>query len=171
VFSIDTHTLGDGLHTISWNVTDNLGSANGVSSRFFTVLNGSGLFAGLTAAPAMPAVRAALEASVGRAVLGRRGFDLDAPLVLYQPGRDGVVVVNARELDRIELQTDAAIGYLVANGRLEALPAGAHLATDGTFTWQPSAGFVGAYEFVFDPDSAPLHVRVVLTPGPSRLRP
>jgi alpha-tubulin suppressor-like RCC1 family protein len=159
VFSIDTTTLTDGLHTISWTVTDNLGSTNGVGSRFFWVLNGSGLKAGLAAAPS-----AALEIAAGRAVTGRQGLDLDVPLALYWPGADGVVEIPLKELGRIELQAGASTGYLVVNGRLEPLPAGAHLARDGTFTWQPSAGFVGAYELVFDPDVAPLKIRVTIRP-------
>ncbi len=158
VFSLDTRTLADGLHTISWIVTDNLGSANGVGSRFFSVFNGSSLRAGVLAADRESS---AVEDS-GRAVLGRRGFDLDAPLTLYQPVADGLIVVHIHELDRIELHTGAANGYLVSGGRLAPLPAGARLAADGTFTWQPAAGFVGAYDFVFDPDGAPLRVRVVV---------
>ena len=39
---IDTTTLTNGLHTISWTVTDSLGVTEGIGSRFFTVANGSG---------------------------------------------------------------------------------------------------------------------------------
>ena len=39
---IDTTTLTNGLHTISWTVTDNLGITEGIGSRFFTVSNGAG---------------------------------------------------------------------------------------------------------------------------------
>ncbi len=39
---IDTTTLTNGLHTISWTVTDSLGVTEGIGSRFFTVTNGSG---------------------------------------------------------------------------------------------------------------------------------
>jgi hypothetical protein len=36
------------------------------------------------------------------------------------------------------------------NGELRALPAGSHLDTDtGTFSWQPSAGFIGTYPLLF----------------------
>jgi hypothetical protein len=156
VFALDTTTLADGLHTIAWIATDTIGSSSGVGSRFFSVLNGT-LSAGVVAG-----VRASsVVASSGRAVLGRAGLDLYAPLKLYYPDASGTVVVHVTELERVELQTDAKVGYLVANGRLEPLPAGAHLASDGTFTWQSAAGFVGAYDFVFDPDGVPLRVRVV----------
>ena len=39
---IDTTALTDGLHTISWVVTDNQGSSEGIGSRYFTVANSSG---------------------------------------------------------------------------------------------------------------------------------
>ncbi len=45
---IDTTTLTNGLHTISWTVVDNQGAIEGIGSRFFTVSNGAGA---LTAAP------------------------------------------------------------------------------------------------------------------------
>jgi Divergent InlB B-repeat domain/Beta-propeller repeat/Viral BACON domain len=40
-FFLDTTTLSNGLHTLSWSVIDNAGRADGVGSRFFTVLNGA----------------------------------------------------------------------------------------------------------------------------------
>ena len=39
---IDTTTLTNGLHTISWTVVDNRGAIEGIGSRFFTVSNGAG---------------------------------------------------------------------------------------------------------------------------------
>jgi glucose/arabinose dehydrogenase len=39
----DSTALANGVHTISWVVTDDVGSASGIGSRFFTVSNGSGL--------------------------------------------------------------------------------------------------------------------------------
>ena len=46
-YILDTTRLANGLHTISWVVTDNLGNSEGIGSRFFNVQNGS---AALTAA-------------------------------------------------------------------------------------------------------------------------
>jgi len=39
VFTIDTTTLSNGVHTIFWVVTDNQGRADGIGSRYFWVLN------------------------------------------------------------------------------------------------------------------------------------
>jgi len=38
-YYIDTTQLANGLHTIAWVVTDNLGAATGIGSRFFMVMN------------------------------------------------------------------------------------------------------------------------------------
>ena len=38
---IDTTTLSNGMHTIAWTVTDNLGSTEGIGSRYFRVSNGT----------------------------------------------------------------------------------------------------------------------------------
>ncbi len=39
---LDTTALTNGMHTISWIVTDNQGATEGIGSRFFTVSNGAG---------------------------------------------------------------------------------------------------------------------------------
>jgi hypothetical protein len=39
VFMLDTTTLANGLHTISWGVTDSAGHSQGIGSRFFRVRN------------------------------------------------------------------------------------------------------------------------------------
>jgi glucose/arabinose dehydrogenase len=38
-FYLDTTTLANGIHTIAWSVTDNLGRADGIGSRYFWVQN------------------------------------------------------------------------------------------------------------------------------------
>jgi hypothetical protein len=38
-YYIDTTTLSDGIHTISWTATDSAGHAQGLGSRFFNVQN------------------------------------------------------------------------------------------------------------------------------------
>jgi hypothetical protein len=43
VFALDTTTIVNGLHTISWAVTDNFGVTSGIGSRFFTVSNGAAI--------------------------------------------------------------------------------------------------------------------------------
>ena len=102
--------------------------------------------------------------------MGRRDLDVRAPYQRYDAGADGVIAIDAEELDRIELQLGAgATAYARVDGALKPLPIGSHLEpADGTFTWQPGAGFVGAYDFVL----AGRDVRIVLHPkGSGRVGP
>jgi hypothetical protein len=172
VFTFDTRTLANGLHTIAWAVTDNRGGTQGVGSRYFTVANGSGV----TAATASAGVSAHSVASSAPAVVtplvGRRGFDMNAPLRTYRPNANGVVVVQAEELDRIELHTGATKASLVTPSGLEPLPIGAGLDADGVFRWQPGVAFVGPYNFAFSGTDGNRQVRIVLNPkGSGRVGP
>jgi hypothetical protein len=162
VFAVDTTTLANGVHTIAWSVTDAQGGAAGVGSRYFTVANSS-LMAGLSSSSATSGLMAT-GAGPGSALWGRRGFDLDAPFVLYRPDAQGVVTVQADELDRIELRTGTTDAALRSASGWQPLPPGAHLDADGTFTWQPGLAFVGRYDFVFDPSGNSIRVRIVLNP-------
>jgi hypothetical protein len=38
-FTLDTRTLSNGLHTIAWSATDNMGHTDGIGSRYFWVQN------------------------------------------------------------------------------------------------------------------------------------
>jgi hypothetical protein len=172
VFTFDTRTLTDGLHTIAWAVTDNMGGSAGVGSRYFTVANG----AGVAAAPVSAGVSAQSVASsasvVATPIVGRRGFDMDAPLRTYRPNAKGVVVVQAEELDRIELHSGASKASLVTPAGLEPLPIGAGLDADGVFRWQPGVAFVGPYNFAFSGTDGVRQVQIVLNPkGSGRVGP
>jgi hypothetical protein len=71
------------------------------------------------------------------------------------------------------LRVGATAGELRVAGGLAPLPAGARLdPKDGTFTWQPGVGFVGAYDFVFVTPAGPRALRIVLHPkGSGRVGP
>ena len=73
VFSVDTTTLANGLHTIVWAVTDDQGRADGIGSRFFNVLNGgSSLTAADRRCGRRPRRRRRAVAAVGGAFGGAR---------------------------------------------------------------------------------------------------
>lgn len=193
VTTIDTTALTNGVHTIAWLVTDNQGAASGIGSRYFTVSNGSpsldpaqvaGDSTRITASarrsiPPAASVRS-LEMDLdavpvdGAPVMGRRGYDVAAPLRTYaiQGGR---ATVHAEEIDRIELRLSTTSGhrysgYLRSGAALVRLPIGSSLnASSGQFTWAPGVGFVGTYDFVFlrssgDRTVARQEVRIVLHP-------
>jgi hypothetical protein len=159
VFTFDSRTLSNGVHTIAWLVNDNLGRPAGVGSRFFTVSNSS-----LVAAP-VTAPTAALQAAARGALEGRRGVVADAPLTTYEADADGVITIEAEELDRIELKTGATAGHLVTPAGPAPLPIGSRIdPEDGTFTWLAGVGFVGRYDFVFDTPAGRRDVTIVLHP-------
>jgi hypothetical protein len=172
VFTFDSRTLADGLHTIAWAVTDNMGGTAGIGSRYFTVANGTSVTAAAVSAGVSAQSVASAAPAVARPLVGRRGFDLDAPLRTYKPNANGVVVVQAEELDRIELHTGASKASLVTPSGLEPLPVGAGLDADGVFRWQPGVAFVGPYNFAFSGADGARQVRIVLNPkGSGRVGP
>ena len=183
VAAFDTTTLGDGLHTLAWVVTDNQGSASGIGSRYFTVSNG----AGLTHDPAPATQGSRLAAVEDRSiaadvtpaiVMARRGFDPSAAFQSYHAGAGGVITIQSEELGRVELQLDgvepgsrfsgAWTGHLRASDGLAPLPPGSALSS-GAFTWQHGVGFLGTYDLVFVRSGgggpvARRDVRVVINP-------
>jgi Tol biopolymer transport system component len=147
----DTRQLTNGLHTISWTVTDNQGAVEGIGSRFFTVSNT--LLSKVTAAMSAQ-TPAAVEATPLETspLVGRRGWDLDAPYGLFEAGATGVTVIRSEEVNRVELRLGDGeyTGYLRTPSGLVPLPIGSRLdVTTNTFTWAPGVGFVGRYDFVF----------------------
>ena len=125
-FMIDSTTLSNGVHTISWGVTDNAGNAEGIGSRYFTVVNGatessvtverssstqsamgqalevrtSAAIGDSTGAPAVSLLT--LPAS-HTPVYSRTGFDQTAPLNLVETDGTGVSIVDASPVTRFQL--------------------------------------------------------------------
>jgi beta-lactamase superfamily II metal-dependent hydrolase len=157
VYSFNTATLANGLHTIAWSVSDSAGRNEGIGSRFFNVLNSgadvpvggrtfrSGGSAGsedpasetqmLADAPAQvlgQALSLATRTPVTSGVYGRTGFDLAASWQQMQANEDGRYTVRLPEMGRLELWLGDAVetGYLVANGTLRSLPTGSALRTE-----------------------------------------
>ena len=157
---INTTTLTNGLHTISWTVVDSQGAIEGIGSRFFTVSNGAGALTAAVegagsrrAAPTAEDIAAAPQDDAP--VLGRRGWDLEAAWRWYGVGRAGRAVIRGEEIDRFELalgdHPDARYtGHVRVGAVVAPLPIGSRLeASTGSFTWAPGVGFVGTYDLVF----------------------
>jgi hypothetical protein len=179
-FHFDTTQLANGVHTIAWAVADNAGNAEGIGSRYFTVMNGAS-----TSSVTLEAASSFLTASGGGEdvrrsanagaltwqpadalagvstspvpVYRRDGFHPSAPLELVDADARGVAALSTREAGRVILTLGSPVegqggyeGYILADGRLEPLPAGAFLdARSGEFYWNPGAGFAGTYDLVF----------------------
>ena len=69
----DTTLMDNGLHTISWAVTDNAGAIEGLGSRFFTVTNG---ISAVTAASTRRELAGDIEARAARDDAARRSARL-----------------------------------------------------------------------------------------------
>ena len=132
-FSLDTTTLANGVHTISWVVYDNAGRGDGIGSRYFTVLNnGNSAIAG------------------------------EEPVFVPPGGPAEHLEVEMEELGRIELPIGAWKGYSVVNGERRPLPVGSSLK-GGVFYWQAGLGFLGQHQLVFErPGSGELTVGVTI---------
>jgi hypothetical protein len=96
--------------------------------------------------------------------------------VVY-PEHEGIISIQLREDQRVEivLKSDlssdsAAVGYMIKGDRLQPLPIGSFMDTiNSIFYWQPCAGFLGQYRFVFVEKGADGHftkkwVNMVINP-------
>jgi hypothetical protein len=158
--SIDTTTLTNGLHTISWGVTDSANRSEGIGSRYFNVLNSSAdactsaecavRSAELQGAEARDFGHSALRDS-GIPVFARTGYDLQAAYTPLEPGADGVPQVRIPEHGRIELQIPGVVeGALIVNGEARVLPVGVGIDRErGIVTWVAGAGYLGTYRLGF----------------------
>ena len=203
-YQFNTTTLANGVHTMGWVVTDSAGNAEGIGSRYFTVLNGSETstmtleastsIQEMSGGGAETRVSAAVGSSSGLdaasvdsipvsvvPVYRRDGFDQNASLEFAAADERGIVRVNVETAGRVTLALPPAPaverggyeGYLVSDGKLQALPAGSFLDQhNGEFYWQPGVGFVGTYQLVFVRTAGDQRTRipVEVNIGPSALQ-
>jgi len=138
-FHLNTTTLANGVHTISWNVFDSGARGDGIGSRYFNVFNAGGP----VAAPEEPAI------ATPETVTIPRGIHPDRETQPLLPDHSGRYIISMEELGRIELQLGATRGYLMVNGERHALPLGSTLK-NGVFNWQAGVGYLGRYELSFE---------------------
>ena len=167
---LDTTAFTNGVHTIYWIATDNAGNADGIGSRYFNIVN-----TGTTASQSTQT-----DQSIGvkgldsyNSVMNlpvsfepqrvKKGFDIKAEPELYKPAEYGVIFLDLREVERVEVDLKAMApevstgggscaysGFLVVGNQLRPLPVGSTLdQRKATFTWLPGPGFLGPYQFVF----------------------
>jgi hypothetical protein len=157
-FHINTTTLSNGVHTISWNVFDDQGRGEGLGSRYFNVLN-----TGFTTAAVAP--KDAIDGPAAReGVRVRHGLNVHRRSEPITPDPDGRYSVTMEEVGHIELHLGAATGNMLVDGEAHALPIGSTLK-GGVFYWQPGPGFLGDYTMQFErPDGTRIPVRVNIVP-------
>jgi hypothetical protein len=164
VYAFDTTTMADGVHTISWYVTDSAGNSAGIGSRFFSVFNGNGTSSVVAASMSAPVMSTALVAATptvetlptdtgGLSV--RRGAAPDAPVTDVGPDATGGSSLTIEELEPVTFTIGGSAagdytGYLRGADGLTRLPLGSRFdAATRQFTWHPGPGFVGRYDLVF----------------------
>jgi hypothetical protein len=158
-YYVDTTTMSDGLHQIGWYVVDSCGRAEGIGSRFFTVMNddsapGIGQEHTVSSQEVMPSAEP---------IVVRR--DIDEQVL---PGANGDRIVAIGQSERIEVQlppsTAPYIGEQIVNGERRPLPLGSSLdAASGIFYWEPGPGFLGAQDLAFTAgEQGPVWVRVIV---------
>jgi hypothetical protein len=159
-YYLDTTKLASGVHTISWNVYDNVGHGDGIGSRYFNVFNSAG-------------ASAELGEPVGKPLPNGRGSDEqrsanEQPSDKTNSGRAVTVrerfptFIEIEEVCRVELPLGAISGYQLVEGKRTPLPIGSSL-NRGVFYWQPGPGFLGDYDLVFerrDGTATSLHVKI-----------
>ena len=96
-YYIDTTKLLSGVHTISWNVFDNVGHGEGIGSRYFNVLNAG------------------------------NGSIAEPPEEPLGPARNHPPVIEIEEVGQVVLPLDALSGYQLVNGEHRPLPIGSSL--------------------------------------------
>ena len=168
-YDIDTTKLANGVHTISWVVTDKAGNSEGTGSRYFTVNNGavsssmtleaSTSIQEMSGGGAETRVSAGVGASTGLTVATidampvsdvpvyrRDGFDQNAPLELTEADEHGVVKVAAEAAGRFTLTLSSPIrddrgGYA------------GYLVAEGTLQALPTGSFLDGRsgEFYWQP--------------------
>jgi hypothetical protein len=156
-FHLNTTTLANGVHTISWNAFDNLGHGEGLGSRYFNVTN-TGVVVAAAPEDAIP------DTAARQGVRVRHGLNVNRDPDPIFPDGDGGYSVTMEEVGHIELHLGAATGSMLVAGEAQALPIGSTLK-GGVFYWQPGPGFLGGYTLQFDrKDGTNIPVRVNIVP-------
>ena len=169
---IDTTTYQNGVHTISWTVTDDAGNSEGIGSRYFSIRNintGNGSTSSTMSRDrghVSPGELSGIPVDYSSPVRIKKGYKRHAAPKEIYPDKEGIIQLEIKQLERIEIQLNHLIqftrntqcstshaalrGYLVVGDEYRPLPIGSTLNPGkGIFSWQPGHGFLGGYELLF----------------------
>jgi hypothetical protein len=177
-YYLDATLYANGIHTIAWSVQDDAGNSAGIGSRYFRILDAVNRSNAQTYHRANRTDVRSPDISLTPIYL-KRGYDADAASQALYPDDQGIVKIEIKEDERIEIglrdqdkQPGAYrnSGYLALGRERRKLPAGSFLdASKGIFHWQPGPGYIGEYRLVFIEKSpngktAKKQIRVVIIP-------
>ncbi|MCP4215499.1 MAG: hypothetical protein GY765_12670, partial [bacterium] len=145
-FAIDTTAYANGVHTISWGVTDDAGNEAGIGSRYFSIQNETDTSQEKTAA--VPPKEALRNTAPDRSLLDIKTAEGEFEIASDEKG---VFHVKIKATQRLVMRLKGHdAGYLDIKGKRAKLPVGSRLDTEkGIFYWQPGPGFLGSYTLVF----------------------
>jgi len=156
-FDFDTTTYSNGVHSIYWVAASNIGNADGIGSRYFTVQN-SGTAAVSKKAAGFNVQRSMFNVDPGRIPVNyfhpvriKKGYHPGAePMVVY-PSDNGIITIEIKELERVEIHffgSTLNVEHRTLN--ISSLPIGSTLDMErGVFYWHPGHGFIGSYQLEF----------------------
>jgi len=149
-FYLDTTLYENGVHTIAWSAADDAGNADGIGSRYFTIMN-PGTSAANKKAGVFNVQRSMFTVNDFQPVWIKKDCNPNAePLVVY-PDDEGIITIKIKELERLEIHFfEPTLNVEPRTLNISRLPIGAALDRErGIFYWQPGPGFIGEYRFVF----------------------
>ncbi|NIM15359.1 MAG: hypothetical protein GTO45_25565 [Candidatus Aminicenantes bacterium] len=162
-FDYDLNTVGysNGLHTLYCKATDSDGKSNDFGHRYFSIHNIGSINSISQMAASTPAYRPISDIekvpvdSVKLFIVKGDSRKNVMPRGI-RPDRTGHIYIQIEEMERIEVQLNAApgtskyTGYHVIGNYLMPLPVGSTLDKErGIFYWLPGPGFMGSYQMVF----------------------
>lgn len=158
-YNFDTTQYENGVHTISWTVTDNAGNTDGIGSRFFSIFNQTAQRSSRANVNHMNFSSVKEWVSSPDGVKVKKGFRESGQFQDYFPGEQGQIDIDIHEDERIEVHLNEEYGILPAGSLYGVIscPAQNHLLPIGStfdpikgiFYWHPGPGFIGAYDFQF----------------------
>lgn len=158
-YHLDTTLYANGIHTISWSVTDDAGNSDGIGSRYFEIFND--LSAGYAQSTASFPDGAGKNAMLlPSAVLLKKGYHINSTPQVLLPDENGVINVKIKQAERIEIDlkgpdrendgNSCYSGYVLHEETQKTLPIGSFLdRVRGIFYWESGPGFRGNFVFVF----------------------
>jgi hypothetical protein len=162
--AFDTTALSEGLHTISWSVTDSRPATAGLGSRYFVVANSADAPApvgSVTSTQQTDVEPTEVAKPLGAAPAPDSGRRAESLAVAADREPTRARRLTLAPMERLELVLDQLLGegeeacpatwagYLSKDNVLGDLPVGASLDPAGTFYWQTGPGFAGRFPLVF----------------------
>ncbi len=163
-YNFDTTAYCNGVHSIYWVATDNAGNADGIGSRYFTILNTG---AGYCSVPSSVNKfdRSKVVGDSKEPLLLVKGYKNRSPALPVYPAEDGLTTIEMEELERVEIRFNSKITAFRGSFG-SSLPIGSTLdAQHGIFYWQAGLAFVGDYRIDFIDEKGLAHrVKISILP-------